>query len=41
MRRPKSERWDVEVFKNIRARPGLPNPIDAEEVEPLPERLTK
>ena len=40
-RRPMSARWNIEKVKKVRAKPRNPNPKDEEQLEALPERLTK
>ena len=40
-RRPMSVRWSKEKIQKVRARPRNPNPVDEEQTEPLPERLTR
>ena len=41
LRRPKSDRWNPDAVKDIRATPRVPNPKDQDEKEAMPERLTR
>ena len=41
LRRPKSDRWNPDAIREVRATPRMPNPKDRDQQEAMPERLTR
>ena len=41
LRRPASDRWNVDAVKAMQESPGVPNPENLRQAKVMPERLTK